>query len=61
MQNKSNNELVELLEYPDLKEAAGEQLMKQSPSNRELKELIRLDVQKQAAWALLKSRDTKEE
>lgn len=58
MQNRPNEELVALLTDPQLKEASGLQLLQQSPSIEDLKALIRANVQKYAAWNMLKERAT---
>lgn len=61
MTNKTNQELVALLTNPELKEAAGLQLLQQSPSIDDLKALFCNHVQQQAVWNILKSRGRKEE
>jgi hypothetical protein len=61
MTNKTNQELVALLTDPVLKEAAGYQLLQQSPSIDDLKALFCNHVQQQAVWNILKSRGRKEE
>ncbi|PWV50607.1 hypothetical protein [Chitinophaga sp. S165] len=62
MQNKTNAELVALLDNEEMRDDAAMQLLQQSPSQNDLVQIIRRELHnKKAAWELYKSRATKEE
>lgn len=62
MQNKTNPELVALLDNEEMRDAAATQLLQQSPSQDDLCQIIRRELHNmKPAWELYQSRATKEE